>query len=214
MKLLSPYAQSMISKEKFVALGHIAYYGANVEKSVNALLCELIDENPAIGAALTRSRGIAQQLDLLAAICHERELAGPTIASIGDAITETRLVMQERNELFHSFWMDIPSSESTQIRGRQYRSRREHVVNSSDIERLALRMDSLLQRLYWYWKDVVGELGRNFTPVDHPGLTFYPDRWSLPEECLTVGEQYQAFLDAVADGRVSPEPYEPFDDGS
>lgn len=197
-----------VSDEHLLALGRLAYHAAQLEFIVEVLLNELIDEDPAVGAAMTGGMSFAarhQRILALIPLRDEDELFSPLFR---DHLAWAKQAMEERNRLLHSRWVHREDGSAVQVRGKTITSRVLWEVSVEDVADAARDMAKVFQALELDWAGFVVRTGRT-TPVEgSPGFVYPPDRWSVEGEVRPAKSKSKTDQDRYVEGTITWDEYQ------
>lgn len=192
-----------VSDEHLLALGRLAYHAAQLEFIVEVLLNELIDEDPAVGGALTTGMTFAarhQRILSLIPLKDEDELFSPMLRA---HLAWAKQAMEERNRLLHSRWVQGEGGAAVQVRGKTITSRVLWEVSVEDVADAARDMAGVVQALELDWAGFVLRSGRT-TPVEgRPGFVHTPDRWSVPGDVQPAKSRSKTDFDRYVEGAMT-----------
>lgn len=196
-----------LSDGQLRALGEMAYHAAQLENMLEVILNELVDEDPAVGAALTARMSAMQRVEMIRALIPlrgEDELFTPLLK---DSLDSAAQLLQDRNTFLHSRWAQDSGGEPVQVRGKRVSTRVLLRVSEEDLEDLARSMGQMVRALEIDWLGIVVRLGRT-TPV--PGSDRYiypPDRWTVEGDVQPARSTQKTDADRYAEGKITHEEY-------
>lgn len=199
----------MLSDDHLRALGRLAHNAADLENIIEVTLHELIDEDPAVGAALTANTGVSQMLDRVESLAELRETTIRVRENLVECVSAARRVLGERNHLLHSRWIvDDAENMTLQVRGKKLQKRVQLEVTVEDIEDAAGRLQVVATNLRIAWAGLVLALGRSEPMHGSSTLVLVPNRWRVTEEVLPSPSRSKSVTQRWVEGKITTAEYE------
>jgi hypothetical protein len=199
---------SVLSPDHLHGLGELAYHAAQLEFTVEVLLNEMIDENPAVGAVLTAGWSFSVRLQRITGLLPLRDEDTLFTPLMRDHLIWAKESMEERNRLLHSRWIGRSGEEPVQARGKTHTSRTLWEVTAEDLFDAARRMAGVVRALEIDWAGYVLRVGRTTPVAGKPGFVYTPDRWSVEGDVKPAHSRSKTDLDLYVEGKIDWSEYQ------